>query len=120
MTSMTNRSFMHDGAVLIRTAAARLGLSQRTIAQTLGVSAQAVNKWWHGESEPSREHFAPLEVLLELPRGDLSLRFGVLPAGAVEVIERDDLGRLLVRVSGSSNPGYLNEPLFDPDVLVAA
>jgi transcriptional regulator with XRE-family HTH domain len=115
---MENR-FMHEGAVLIRTASARLGFSQREIAQSIGVSAQAVNKWWHGESEPSREHFAPLERLLELQRGDLSLLYGLVPAGRIEV-ERDGNGDLLVRVSGSSDPGWLKgmEPLFDN--LVAA
>ena len=111
---------MHEGAVLIRTAAARLGLSQRDVAASIEVSAAAVNRWWHGETAPLREHIAPLEELLEIPRGDLALAFRQLPEGTAEIVERDDTGRLLVRVSGSSNPGYLNEPLFDPDVLVAA
>lgn len=113
---------MDDGPVLIRTQAARLGLNQRAIASVIGVSAQAVNKWWHGEAEPSREVVGAIEELLQIPRGDLSLAFKQLPGGTAEIVERDETGRLLVRVSGSPIPGYLNgtEPLFDPESLSEA
>jgi len=111
---------MSDGPVTIRSAAGRLGMSQRDIAAAVEVSPAAVNKWWHGEAEPSRDIVGRLEAALEIPRGALSLAFGQLPVGTAEIIERDASGHLLVRVSGSSDPGWLKgmEPLFGD--LVAA
>ena len=112
--------FMHSGAVRLRAAAAGIGMKQTEIAESLGVTPKTVGRWFRGEDVPTRERLLELEEALDLPSGDLCVLFGYLPEGTAEIVERDDLGRLLVRVSGSSNPGYLNEPLFDPDVLVAA
>ena len=111
---------MNQGAVRIRTAAARLGTSQKGIAEALGLSSTAVYKWWHGKAVPPRERCVALEDALQIPRGELLVAFGFLPDGEATIHQADGEWQIVVRVPGG-NPGYLNsEPLFDPDPFLVA
>lgn len=74
-------------------------LTQRAIAETLGVKQPTISAWLSGESEPASAVVFELERALELPPGHLSRHLGYLPPDALEaapptfeaVVEADPL-----------------------------
>ncbi|HVC67898.1 MAG TPA: helix-turn-helix transcriptional regulator [Acidimicrobiales bacterium] len=78
----------HDGlAGRIRAYRLRHGMTQRDLADQLGVTQQSVARWEQG-SPPSRHLFRALEVLVDEPAadepsGDLADIIGIRPPAAV-------------------------------------
>ncbi len=64
-------------------ALSRLGWTQRTLADALGMSQSAVSHWKAGTSEPLPRTVFAVEETLGLPPGELSRHLGYLPAGDV-------------------------------------
>ncbi len=58
-------------------------LTQRALADALGVKQPTVSAWLSGESEPASAVVFELERVLELPPGHLSRHLGYLPPDAV-------------------------------------
>lgn len=52
------------------------GLSQRTLAERIGVKQPTISKWTRGESEPSLDTIADIEEALGLRRGYLLVDAG--------------------------------------------
>ena len=52
------------GGKSLRRALARVGLTQVALAQSLGVTQQAVSAWLNGRRRPSAEHRARLDEIV--------------------------------------------------------
>jgi transcriptional regulator with XRE-family HTH domain len=68
----------------LRRAREEVGLSQRALAQSAGLTPSAVWQYEQGKALPRRETTAKLEKVLRLESGALSRLLGYLPEGAVE------------------------------------
>lgn len=59
------------------------GISQRSLADLLGRTAQSsVSAWTRGDTAPGHEVVFEIEQILEVPPGHLSQHLGYVPAGA--------------------------------------
>jgi transcriptional regulator with XRE-family HTH domain len=56
-----------DGALVLRTTLKQKGMSQISLAHSLGVCQQAVNKWATGARKPSGAWRKALELVLGIP-----------------------------------------------------
>ena len=78
------RKYLRGSAVRQETAAVRQtlgerikarrterGMTQEFVAETLGVSRQAVSKWESGTADPSTHHLIALAKLLDIPPEEL-------------------------------------------------
>lgn len=82
-------------AEAVREARGAQGLTQRALAEVVGLSQNAVARWEIGESAPGTPASVfHLEGVLDLEPGSLSIHLGYLPVGAnlcgVELAIRSD------------------------------
>lgn len=78
-----------------------LGLTQEQIANYLGVSTPAVNKWENGNSCPDIELLCPLARLLKVDVNEL--------LGFREELAKDEISRILQRVAETSEKEGLDK-----------
>lgn len=78
------------------------------MANRLGVKPQTVNKWAHGQTTPSPEHWPEIERYLGMPEGGIGQVAGIARASA-------DLDRLTAALTAAVD-GLDGDPLDGADV----
>jgi transcriptional regulator with XRE-family HTH domain len=81
----------------MRREAARPRISQRMIAEELGLRQQAVSAWETGVAEPSLDTIAKLEDLLNLERGQLLRDAGMVITDALDISDLPAEDQTVVR-----------------------
>ena len=86
---------------VIRRKRKELGLTQEQMAQRLGVSAPAVNKWENGNSYPDIMLLAPIARLLDISVDTLlSFRGELTDEEIRQIMSEADGGSLNLRICG--------------------
>jgi transcriptional regulator with XRE-family HTH domain len=68
----------------LRQARDEVGLSQRALAEAMGIAQASVAQWESGKTAPRHDKVVTLEHLLRLDTGALARLLGYLPAGQSE------------------------------------
>ena len=87
--------FHHPMIVRIRERCGALGVNQSTLARHMDKSHATGNRWFNGDTFPSRQQVMDIEDSLGLERGELLLLGGYLPSDKATIRRTDDGGFII-------------------------
>ena len=96
--------FQHPMIVRIRERCGALGVNQSTLARHMDKSHATGNRWFSGETFPTRRQTMEIEDSLGLERGELLILGGYLPGDKARIRRTDDGGFIIEIDPGSLAP----------------
>lgn len=121
--TVPDKYFHHPMIVRIRERCGALGVNQSELARHMDKSHATGNRWFAGETFPTRQQVIELEDSLGFERGELLLLGGYLPSDKAKILRTDGGGFIIEIDPESLAPRARSEngiPVIAPTQLALA